>query len=69
MKPLPLRVRVLAALELAPMTARVLARALGVSVGSIRHQIHDFVALGVIARCGVERGRNGHPWYVYRINA
>lgn len=67
MKPLPIRIRILTALELAPLSAHGLERALSANLVSIRHWLEDFVSMGVIVRCGVEHGRTGHPWNVYRI--
>lgn len=69
MKPLPLRVRVLGALELAPMTVFMLSTSLDVSQISVQHKIDDLRRLGVIAKCAVERGREGRPWNVYGIAA
>lgn len=69
MKPLPLRIRVLTALELAPMTVRALSTALDANQLSVQHTIDDMRGLGVVAKCGVEHGRMGRAWNVYRIAA
>lgn len=69
MKPLPLRTRVLSALELCPMSTRALATALSTPVASIQHAMYDLAKLSVVAVIGVEAGQVGRPWNVYRIAA
>lgn len=68
MKPLPLRIRIPAALALAPMTVAALALCLACS----RHAVRDSLAL--LRRTGAvavvhRRGRTGRPWDVWQVIA
>lgn len=67
MKPLPLRPRIIAALELAPMTRRQLARALCANPESVSHYVDELVGWRMLACAGVERRRNGRPRKLWRL--
>jgi predicted ArsR family transcriptional regulator len=65
MNPIPLRIRIPRALELAPMTVRELARCLSVSPHAVWSTLQELEA----ARARNPVRRNGHPGHLYRIAA
>lgn len=66
----PLRVRIPAALALAPMTVDVMARCLSVARGSVRRNVELLRESGVVESYGNDRRRkNGPPFRLYRLAA
>ena len=69
MRPQPLRVRILAALELAPMTIYDLARCLCASTSSIEEWVYFMRRLGAIETAGRVRTAARHAANLFRIAA
>ncbi len=69
MSPEPLRIRVLGALSLAPMTVRDLARCLSVRESSVRVRVRDAVRAGEACVWAQRRDpRSPRAWNVYGAN-
>lgn len=67
MKPMPLRVRVIGALQLAPMTIEEVARVLSANVHSVRHYVEELKGMRVVSPvAGVKP--EGRAFKVWRIN-
>lgn len=69
MNPQPLRIRILRALELSPMTVRDLARCLCAPEASVRTWVRDMDRAGAVACCGRVKPMHARPWNVYRLAA
>lgn len=67
--PQPLRVRILAALELAPMTTVQLSLALSANRVSVQHWVDELHRMGVIEPKRRQHVRNGRPRNVWGIAA
>ena len=69
MNPQPLRIRVLSALHVAPMTVSVLSRALSANHWAIRSQLYRLLAMQAVAASKAPARHKGRPELVYRIAA
>lgn len=67
MKPLPLRCRILYALELAPMTGRELVRCLSVPQSCVSKMLEHLCRLRAVARAGSVKIVRGRPLTVYGL--
>lgn len=67
MRPLPLRVRVIGALQLAPMTIDEVARVLSANVHSVRHYIGELKGMRVVSAVGSMRASTC-PRKIWRLN-
>lgn len=67
--PLPLRCRILGALELAPMTPAQLAKCLDVTQNRVRRAMAEFREAGVTRVIDTQQGVNGHPRNVWSLTA
>lgn len=67
--PLPLRCRILGALELAPMTVLQLATSLDVTQNRVRRMMVELREAGVAHITGTVQGLNGHPRNVWSLAA
>jgi predicted ArsR family transcriptional regulator len=65
--PQPLRIRILRALELSPMTVRDLARCLSASEGYIRDWMCDLEKVGDVECVGIDKPISARPWNVYGL--
>lgn len=65
---IPLRPRIIGALELAPMTASDVIRALSANRNTVRSYLAELVETGEIRRIGVRKAENGRPGRVYVAN-
>lgn len=69
LRPLPLRCRILGALELAPMTILQLADSLDAGEAYVRRMIVELHKLGVLQETGIRRHGTGRPWKVWSVVA
>ena len=67
MKPLPLRCRVIGALQLSPMSIGQLSSVLSANVHSVRHYVEELHGMKVISHRGIGRA-NRYPVKLWGAN-
>ena len=68
MKPMPLRVRVIGALQLAPMTIEEVARVLSANVHIVRHYVEELKSMRLVSPVAMAKRQGRAPLKVWRIN-